>query len=121
MNPGFLSVLPIIVMCVLVIATKKVFESLLVSTNLVFFLKDGAGFIQGCIESIYEVFAGDTYPWVLLMLTLFGALVNLLLESRSVNGFRGIALKHIKSAKSSQVFTWILGLILCIEIGRAHV
>lgn len=115
MNPGFLSVLPIIVMCVLVIATKKVFESLLVSTSLVFIIKDGAGFIQGCIESIYEVFAGDTYPWVLLMLTLFGALVNLLLESRSVNGFRGIALKHIKSAKSSLVFTWILGLILCID------
>lgn len=112
MNPGFLSVLPIIVMSVLVIKTKKVFESLLISTTLVFILKDGPGFIEGCIESIYEVFAGDTYPWVLLMLTLFGALVNLLLESRSVDGFRGIALKHIKSAKSSLVFTWILGLIL---------
>ena len=102
-------------MCVLVIATKKVFESLLVSVSLVFILKDGAGFIDGCIESIYEVFSGDTYPWILLMLTLFGALVNLLLESGSVNGFRGIALKYIRSAKSSLVFTWILGLILCID------
>ena len=115
MNPGFLSVLPIIVMCVLVITTKKVFESLLISTNLVFILNDGPGFIYGCVESIYEVFAGGTYPWILLMLTLFGALVNLLLESKSVNSFRGIALKHIKSAKSGLVFTWILGLILCID------
>ena len=115
MNPGFLSVFPILVMCVLVITTKKVFESLLISTSLVFMLKDGPGFIHGCIESIYEVFAGGTYPWVLLMLTLFGALVNLLLESGSVNGFCGIALKHIKSPKSGLVFTWILGLILCID------
>ena len=50
MNPGFLSVLPIIVMCVLVIATKKVFESRLVYNNQVFIIKDGAGFFNGCIE-----------------------------------------------------------------------
>ena len=115
MNLGFLSVLPIIVMVVLVITTKKVFESLLIATSLVFILKDGFGFITGCVDSIYEVFAGDTYPWVLLMLTLFGALVQLLLESKGVDGFRGIALKYIKSAKSSLIFTWILGLVLCID------
>ena len=115
MNFGFLSVLPIIVMVVLVLTTKKVFESLLIATTLVFVLKDGTGFITGCVDSIYTVFAGDTYPWVLLMLTLFGALITLLLESKGVDGFRTIALKYIKSEKSSLVFVWILGLILCID------
>lgn len=115
MNLGFLSLVPIIVMVVLVIATKKVFESLLIAVSLVFILKDGTGFITGCVDSIYTVFAGDTYPWVLLMLTLFGALVTLLLESKGVDGFRRIALKYIKSEKSSLIFTWILGLLLCID------
>lgn len=115
MNLGFLSLVPIIVMVVLVIATKKVFESLLIAVSLVFILKDGTGFITGCVNSIYTVFAGDTYPWVLLMLTLFGALVTLLLESKGVDGFRRIALKYIKSEKSSLIFTWILGLLLCID------
>lgn len=115
MNLGILSVLPILLMVILVIATRKVFESLLVATTLVFILKDGTHFISGMVDSIYEVFAGDTYPWVLLMLTLFGALVQLLLESKGVDGFRGIALKYIKSEKSSLIFTWILGLLLCID------
>lgn len=102
-------------MVILVVVTKKVFESLLIATTFVFILKDGLGFINGCVDSIYTVFAGDTYPWVLLMLTLFGALVQLLLESKGVDGFRSIALRYIKSERSSLVFTWILGLVLCID------
>lgn len=115
MNLGFLSVLPIILLVVLVLLTKKVFESLLISVCFVFILKDGLGFIQGIVDSIYTVFAGETYPWILLMLTLFGAIVTLLLESHGVDSFRKIALKYIKSQKSSLVFTWILGLLLCID------
>lgn len=115
MNLGLLSVLPILLMVVLVLVTKKVFESLLISTAFVFILKDGWGFINGFVDSVYTVFAGDTYPWVLLMLTLFGALVQLLLESKGVDGFRKLALKGIKSEKSSLVFTWVLGLVLCID------
>lgn len=115
MNLGFLSVLPIILLVVLVLLTKKVFESLLISVCFVFILKDGLGFIQGIVNSIYTVFAGETYPWILLMLTLFGAIVTLLLESHGVDSFRKIALKYIKSQKSSLVFTWILGLLLCID------
>ena len=115
MNLGFLTVLPIIVMVVLVVTTKKVFEPLIVSVVLVFIFKDGTGFLTGIIDAIYEVFAGDTYPWVLLMLTLFGALIQLLLESNAVAGFRGMALKFIKSERSSLIFTWVLGVILCID------
>ncbi|MDO4458817.1 MAG: Na+/H+ antiporter NhaC family protein [Clostridia bacterium] len=115
MNLGILSVLPILLMVILVITTKKVFESLLVSTVFVFILKDGTGFIGGIVDAIYGVFAAETYPWIMLMLTLFGALVQLLLESKGVDGFRKIALRYIKSEKSSLIFTWILGVVLCID------
>ncbi|MCF0146205.1 MAG: hypothetical protein HUJ73_06420 [Eubacterium sp.] len=115
MNSGILTILPIVVLVVLVLVTKKVFESLIVAVALVFILKDGTGFIQGFINSCYNVFAGDTYPWVLLMLTLFGALITMLLASKGIDGFRRIALKYIKSERSSMIFTWVLGLILCID------
>lgn len=115
MDLGFLSILPLIVMVVMVVTTKRIFESMIIPVILTFVLKDGTGFVFGFIDSFYEVMAEGTYPWILLMLVLFGALIELLLDSGSINAFKKLALKYIKSKKSSMVFTWILGIILSID------
>lgn len=115
MEYGFLTLVPLLLMVVSVILTKRVLESMIIPIILVFILKDGTGFIGGFVDSFYDVMAEGTFPWILLMLTLFGALIQLLLESGGIDGFRRLALKYIKSEKSSLVFTWILGLILCID------
>ena len=110
-----MTIVPLILMVVLVIVTKRVFESMIIPIILVFVLKDGTGFIGGFVDSFYEVMAEGTFPWILMMLTLFGALIQLLLESGGIDGFRRLALRYIKAERSSLVFTWILGLILCID------
>jgi Na+/H+ antiporter NhaC len=115
MELGFLTIVPLILMVVSVIVTKRVFESMIIPIILVFVLKDGTGFIGGFVDSFYEVMAEGTFPWILMMLTLFGALIQLLLESGGIDGFRRLALRYIKAERSSLVFTWILGLILCID------
>ena len=115
MELGFLTIVPLILMVVSVIVTKRVLESMIIPIILVFVLKDGGGFIMGFVDSFYDVMAEGTFPWILLMLALFGALIQLLLESGGIDGFRRLALKYIKSEKSSLVFTWILGVILCID------
>lgn len=115
MDTGFLTVIPLIVMVVLVIITKRIFESMIIPIILTFMLKDGTGLIFGFIDSFYSVMAEGTYPWILLMLLLFGALIQLLIESGSINAFKRLALKYIKSEKSSMIFTWILGLCLGID------
>lgn len=115
MELGFITIVPLILMVVSVIVTKRVLESMIIPIIMVFVLKDGGGFIGGFVDSFYDVMAEGTFPWILLMLTLFGALIQLLLESGGIDGFRRLALKYINSEKSSLVFTWVLGLILCID------
>lgn len=112
---GILTLLPLVVMLALVVVTKRVFEPILISIIIVFVMKDGPHFINGFIDTIYIVFASETYPWILLMLTLFGGLIALLLKSGGIEGFRQVADKFIKSQKSSLVFTWFLGLVLFID------
>ncbi len=115
MELGFWTIVPLILMVVLVITTKRVLESMIIPIIMVFVLKEGSGFIVGFTDSFYAVMEEGTFPWILLMLTLFGGLIQLLLESGGIDGFRKLALKYIKSERSSMVFTWILGLILCID------
>ena len=112
---GFITVLPLLLMLVLVITTKRIFESMIIPIIIVFILKDGSNFVFGFIDSIYAVLADETYPWILLMLTLFGAFIALLINSGGTRGFKKLAEKSINSQRSSLIFTWFLGLILFID------
>lgn len=114
-NYGFITLIPLLLMLVMVIYTKKVFESMLIPLILVFILKDGKNFILGFVDAIYETFADQTYPWILLMLTLFGGFIALLINSGGTRGFRKLAERYIKSQKSSLIFTWVLGLFIFID------
>jgi len=111
----FVTVLPLLVMLVLVIVTKKVFEPIIVAVAFVYILSDGIYFITGFVDGIYEVFAEGTYPWIVLMLTLFGALIALLVKSGGIGEFKRFARRYIRSERSSLVFTWVLGMILFID------
>lgn len=114
-NLGFVTLIPLLLLLVLVVTTKRVLPSMIIALVPVFILKDGIHFLTGFTDTFYDVFAEGTYPWVMLMLCLFGALIQLLIKSGGTAGFRKLALRYIKSERSSVVFTWILGLVLCID------
>jgi Na+/H+ antiporter NhaC len=113
----FLTVVPLLVMLVLVVATKRVFEPIIVATAVVYVFSDGLNFITGFIDGIYAVFGDEegTYPWIVLMLTLFGALIALLIRSGGISAFKRFATRYIRSERSSLLFTWILGIVLFID------
>lgn len=115
MDYGILTVLPLLIMLVLVVTTKRIFESILIPIALVFIMKDGINFITGFVDEFYKVMAEGTYPWIMLMLTLFGAFIALLINSGGISGFRRFATRYIKSERSSLVFTWVLGMVLFID------
>jgi Na+/H+ antiporter NhaC len=92
-----------------------VFESILIATVLVYILEGGEKFIFRIENAIYDVFAEGTYPWILLMLCLFGGLIALLIRSGGINAFKRFATRYVQSERSSLVLTWILGLILFID------
>lgn len=100
MEYGFLTIVPLLLMVVSVILSKRILESMIIPIAMVFVLRDGGGFVFGFVDSFYEVMDEGTFPWILLMLTLFGALIQLLLESGGIDGFRRLALRYIKSKKA---------------------
>ncbi len=115
MDYGILTVVPLILMVVLVMTTKRVLESMILPLLMVFIMKDGTGFIFGFIDSFYAVMEEGTFPWIMFCIGLFGSLIALLLASGAIDGFKRLAIRYIKSERSSLIFTWILGIILCID------
>ncbi len=114
---GILSVLPLLVMLGLVIWTKRIFESILVAIGFALIIQYGFSIdvIYAFEEKLYGMLASETYPWILIILILFGALINLLIESGGTLGFAKYAERVIKSEKSSLIVTWILGILIFVD------
>ncbi len=112
---GAISLIPLIILLALVIITKRVIPSMIIAVAVTFIISDGTDFMLGFIDGWYEVLAVGAYPWLLIVLPLFGAFIQVLIKSGGTHGFRTMAERYIKSEKSSLVFTWILGVILCID------
>jgi tetracycline resistance efflux pump len=113
---GLISCIPIVVLLVSVLWTRRIFECILVSIFIALFISEGiTGILWTFIDLIYTMLADETYSWILLMLLLFGGLIKLLEESGGTFGFGVFATKYIKSEKSSLLATFILGILIFID------
>ncbi len=112
---GLISCIPIVVLLVSVLWTKRIFECIIVAIAIALFIGEGfSGMLWAFIDLIYVMLADETYSWILLML-LFGGLIKLLEESGGTFGFGAVATKYIKSDKSSLLATYILGILIFID------
>lgn len=102
-------------MLVMVIWTKRIFESIFVSIIVALLFSHGTGFVGAFIDHLYGMLAHETYSWVLLMLLFFGGLIKLLEQSGGTLGFGIMAERYIKSGKGSLFVTYILGLLIFID------
>jgi Na+/H+ antiporter NhaC len=113
---GLISCIPIVVLLVSVLWTRRIFECILVSIAIALFIGEGfSGMLWAFIDLIYTMLADETYSWILLMLLLFGGLIKLLEESGGTFGFGAVAMKYIKSDKSSLFATYNLGILIFID------
>ncbi len=115
---GIISLIPVAVIIISAIVTKKTFESI--------FLGVIVGFaILGCgnplssfnlfLDGLYSVMTSENTVWVLLICGLFGSLITLMEKSGGVLGFSSLTEKIIKTRKASLFGAWILGIIVFVD------
>lgn len=118
MQYGFWSVIPPLVTIILALAFKNVFVALLVGVFLANMILAGWGLFAGLNNTFYsivKVFASNSNTIVLMSIFLIGAVLYLIERSGGIAGFIDIMVNKrgiIKSKKSSQFFTWLLGCIV---------
>ena len=126
---GIISLIPIIVIIVMAIITKKTFVSIFVGVAVGYIILGGgsiASTFNQFLDGLYSVTTDADTVWVLLLCGLFGSLIALMEKSGGVLGFSNLAQKVIKSRKASILGAWILGIIIfvddylnCLAVGAA--
>lgn len=107
---GFLSVLPLILMIVLAIITKKVLEPVILCTLLAFIISDKTNFFFAWASAL-EAEVGN-FAYFTLVFASIGALIQLLMKSNSVMGFSRLLSKFIASRRSALMTTWVAGILI---------
>lgn len=107
--------IPLIVLAIGALATKKIAESMIVASFLGAILVYKGGFFTGYIELLYETLSDPSYQFVLIILMCFGAMIKLFQESGALLGFEHFVSKHAKGPKKPLIVAWFMNIILFVD------
>lgn len=110
---GLLSLIPVAVVIVTAVITKRALEALVLGTfAAAIILAKGAWWGTWFDYTLTEI--GDSASYI-IMFGMFGAMIRILDESGAAMGFADIGSKIANSSKKTQIFAWILGIIIFVE------
>lgn len=115
MDYGILTLLPVIVVIVLSLFTKRILESLIVGTFVTYIIVDQLGFAEGWMNAFFQVASDRDHQWVIMVCALFGSLIALLGASHGTLGFSKWLGKLCRGPKSTMFVTWVMGILIFVD------
>jgi Na+/H+ antiporter NhaC len=112
---GVLSLLPIAVVVIFAIITRKVIEPLIIGTVVGALLLYGVSFFPNWVGDLLATMSDPDVVWTMVIPALFGVLIAMFSQSNAVAAFRNLALKYVKSRENSLFATYVFGLIIFMD------
>lgn len=116
---GALSLIPVAVVIISAVITKRALEPLILGSLVAFFIAADkgslahAGFFVDYLKNLYEQIGASAY--FIILFGLFGAYVKLLESSGAIKGFADWGMKFATSKRKTGVLTWLVGMILFLD------
>lgn len=110
---GLISLLPVLVVIVAAIITKRALESLVLGTFVAAIILAKGGWWGTWYDyTLTEI--GDSASYI-IMFGMFGAMIRILDQTGAAMGFADIGAKVANSRNKTQIFTWLLGIVIFVE------
>ena len=112
---GLLTILPICIVIIISLKTKRTMLALLLGTVTSYLIISGKDFAGAWTDAMYRAACDQEHMWVFLVCGLFGSLITLIGASHGTLAFAKWLEKHCKSEKSTLLTTWLLGIAIFID------
>ncbi len=110
---GILSVLPVLVVIVTAIITKRAVEPLILGTLVGYVIIAKQHFITAYLDSLYIELGESAY--YIVVFGLFGIFIHMLDKANAVSGFTKLGLKFANTKKKAGFLAWIMGMIFFLD------
>ena len=118
MEYGFISLLPVLVILIIAVATKRTLFAMTcgLTVGAIILASANEGFVNSWFGYLYASMANESFQWIAMVVAMFGMLIVLFERSNAVTDFGIWAGKFIKTKKQSLFGTFILGVMQIIGI-----
>lgn len=115
LNYGIISCIPIAVLIIGVIVTKKMAEMIFIASLIGAILVYKEDFFSGYIELLYQSLSNSSFQMLMVILLGFGGMTLLFEKSGSFMGLGNVLSKYANSPKKTMVLTWLIGVIMFVD------
>ena len=115
MEYGLWTLLPIVVVVVLALLTKRTLEPLIAGSVVAYIIISGWHFPSAWADAFFNVASNREYQWVFMVCALFGSLIALLGASHGTMGFSKWLRKLCRGPISTLLITWIMGVLIFVD------
>ncbi|WP_027398622.1 Na+/H+ antiporter NhaC family protein [Anaerovorax odorimutans] len=112
-NYGALSLLPVAVVIISAIITKRALEPLILGTMVGFIIIAKEKFVFSYLDSLYGELGESAY--FIIIFGLFGIFIKLLETSNAISGFTKLGLRFANNKKKTGILTWVMGIVLFLD------
>ena len=110
---GILSLLPVCVVIVSAIITKRALEPLILGTLVGFIIIAKQNFVVAYLDSLYGELGESSY--FIIVFGLFGIYIHMLEKAHAISGFTRLGLKFANNKKKTGFLAWIMGIIFFLD------
>jgi Na+/H+ antiporter NhaC len=114
-NPGFISVVPTLIVFALAIWTRRPIESLISGAIVGVVILHRGQFIGGFADASIRVMTNGDVAWVILVCGFMGSLIGILLRTGATSAFTAVLATRVRSQKSTLFATWGLGIFMFVD------
>lgn len=126
MDYGVWTLVPVLLVIVFALKTKRTLESLIFGTMLTYVITNAALLpVEGVdalghipsdwMDAFFRVATDYSHQWVFWVCALFGSLITLLGASHGTLGFTKILGRLCRGPKSTMLVTWIMGILIFVD------
>lgn len=115
MEYGIISCIPIAVLIIGALITKKMPEMIILSSLIGAILVYKQDFFSNYLKMIYASISNESFQFLLMILLGFGAMIKLFEKSGALMGFSDIIGKFANTRKKSMFITWIMGILMFVD------
>lgn len=113
MEYGIICLLPIIVVIVTAVISRRAFEPLALGSIVGYIILEKTNFFIPWVNAYTGVIADNAWYWILFFL--FGSVVKLLTDCGGALGFTAAGAKLANSRPKALMITWVLGIAIFID------
>lgn len=110
---GLISLVPVLVVIVSAIITKRALEPLILGTLVGFVILAKENFVVAYLDSLYGELGESSY--YIIIFGLFGIYIHLLEKANAISGFTKVGLRFAKNKKKAAFLAWIMGIVFFLD------